>query len=524
MTHNFMKMTVINTATLPEASALSTGVTSSEPQVPKSHSPVAPAPDSTSTSTTPPAGDSRDRENRLPSYSSSTSTFDEKADIEKQGPIWEGFQDDELPDKTQHRWLRNVRFQMLSLYRRLFGIVFFTNLGIFIWYCVKGENASQVATVTIANLFASILMRQEYVINAFFTVACLAPKSWPLWIRRILARVYSIGGIHSGAGVSGTVWLILFVGRATREVIDGGKTSVPTLAIAYVVLALLVSMVTFAYPPFRLKYHDHFEAIHRFAGWTAVALVWAQVVLLINDYRPADETLGHAVVHSAPFWLVVILTISIILPWLRLRKVRVRAEVLSDHCVRLYFDYVNTHPGHFTRMSVRPLWEWHSFATIAVPGKKGYSAVVSRAGDWTKEQIGNPPEKIWIRGIPCYGVVRVTPLFRRVVMVATGSGIGPIAPVVFAQKTEIQLLWTAPAVRKTFGDKLVDSLLEASPSAVIYDTRVHGRPDMVKLTYRMVREFNAEAVVIIANQPITQKVVYGMMSRGIPAFGAIWDS
>lgn len=103
-----------------------------------------------------------------------------------------------------------------------------------------------------------------------------------------------------------------------------------------------------------------------------------------------------------------------------------------------------------------------------MPGKKGYSAVVSRAGDWTKEQISNPPEKIWIRGIPCYGVVRVTPLFRRVVMVATGSGIGPIAPVVFAKKIEIQLLWTAPAVRKTFGDKLVDSLLEASPGAAIY--------------------------------------------------------
>ena len=47
---------------------------------------------------------------------------------------------------------------------------------------------------------------------------------------------------------------------------------------------------------------------------------------------------------------------------------------------------------------------------------------------------------------------------------------------------------------------------------------------MVKLTYRMVREFNAEAVVIISNEPPTRKVVYGMMSRGIPAFGAIWDS
>ena len=119
-------------------------------------------------------------------------------------------------------------------------------------------------------------------------------------------------------------------------------------------------------------------------------------------------------------------------------------------------------------MSFSPLLEWHSFATISIPGTSGYSAVVSRAGDWTSERIANPPKEIWVRGVPCYGVVRVTPLFRRVVLVATGSGIGPIAPVVYAKKVPIQLLWTAPAVRKTFGDKLVDSLLEANPNAVIY--------------------------------------------------------
>jgi hypothetical protein len=47
---------------------------------------------------------------------------------------------------------------------------------------------------------------------------------------------------------------------------------------------------------------------------------------------------------------------------------------------------------------------------------------------------------------------------------------------------------------------------------------------MVRLTYRLVREFNAEAVCVISNPKLTQKVVYGMVSRGIPAFGAIWDS
>ena len=63
----------------------------------------------------------------------------------------------------------------------------------------------------------------------------------------------------------------------------------------------------------------------------------------------------------------------------------------------------------------------------------------------------------------------------------------------------------------------MDSLLAVSPDAVVYDTRKHGKPDMVKLTMKLVREFNAEAVCVISNQKLTQQVVYGMMSRlGFP--------
>ncbi|KAI0365733.1 hypothetical protein BV20DRAFT_1056243 [Pilatotrama ljubarskyi] len=463
-----------------------------------------------------------------PTAASSISDMKSEVSVEKGGVPWKGYLDDDLPEKTQGRWIRNLRFQIFSLYRRLFGVVFVTNMAVFIATCVQGgvqgADAQFLGKVAIANIFVAILMRQDYVINAFFTVACAAPQSWPLWVRRILGRVYTIGGIHSGCAVSGTVWLVLFAAQATRQFMRKDHITVPTLVFTYIILALLVGMIVFAYPKARTRHHDTFEMTHRFLGWTAIALVWCLIMFLIKDYQLPGQTLGQAVVRAPPFWLVLIMTCSIILPWLRLRKVPVRAEVLSNHCVRLYFDYVNTHPGHFTRMSLSPLTEWHSFATISVPGQKGYSAVVSRAGDWTSECIANPPTKLWVRGVPCYGVVRVTPLFRRVVMVATGSGIGPIAPVIYARKTELQLLWTAPAVRKTFGDKLVDSLYEANPNAVIYDTREHGKPDMVKLTYRMVREFNAEAVVIISNEALTKKVVYGMMSRGIPAFGAIWDS
>jgi hypothetical protein len=124
--------------------------------------------------------------------------------------------------------------------------------------------------------------------------------------------------------------------------------------------------------------------------------------------------------------------------------------------------------GSFTRISDDPLSEWHGFATVPVPGKKGYSLVVSRAGDWTAKQIGSPPTHLWVRGVPTFGVLRIVPLFRRIVVVATGSGIGPCAPIIFEQKVPIKLLWTSPNVRETFGDNLVDTILEKSPDAVIY--------------------------------------------------------
>lgn len=70
-------------------------------------------------------------------------------------------------------------------------------------------------------------------------------------------------------------------------------------------------------------------------------------------------------------------------------------------------------------------------------------------------------------------------------------------------------------------------LLESCSSANLFcviDTRKHGKPDLVKLTLKMVKEFNAEAVGVISNQTLTEKLVYGLNSRGIPAYGAIFDS
>jgi hypothetical protein len=239
----------------------------------------------------------------------------------------------------------------------LFGVIFVSNAALFIATIFKKEvDALYLGKIVVANLFCAILMRQEYVVNAFFAVFCAVPTSWPLLIRRICARVYHIGGrehpflyvcmrsylhhftVHSGSGASGTLWVILLTARVTIEV-KTGQVSVATTIFTWFILAELCTIMALAYPILRSRFHNQFEKSHRFLGWTATAIVWIQSILIINDYRKPGETLGHALSHSTSFWLVVIFTASIILPWLKLRKVPVRSVVLSSHAIRLYFDY-----------------------------------------------------------------------------------------------------------------------------------------------------------------------------------------
>lgn len=136
-----------------------------------------------------------------------------------------------------------------------------------------------------------------------------------------------------------------------------------------------------------------------------------------------------------------------------------------------------------------------------------------------------------MRGIPSTGVIICARLFRRVVLVTTGSGIGPCLSLLTtlrkhdgSRPTRVKLIWSTPAPLATFGQKLVDEVRQASPGAVVWDTRVRGRPDMLGLVWETYREFEAEAVVVLSNAKVTADVVYGMESRGVPAYGPIFDS
>ncbi|EFY86103.1 NRPS-like enzyme, putative [Metarhizium acridum CQMa 102] len=437
----------------------------------------------------------------------------------------------EIPEKKLPKHLRGFRHRIAIVYRFLFSLIGLLNVGALIALLLANPGAEWFATLTAANLVLAVLVRQDVVINTLYTVTCSLPKSAPLWMRKRFAKIYHLGGVHSGAGVCATAWLLGSTFRSTVAYTQNKTNdSIATLMVSWMLCVLCSGLVGFAYPTFRKKYHDQFEGIHRFVGWTALALFWVRTMFSVRDVTPAGEDFGLALVKTPGFWMLGVATCSVASSWLWLRKVPVNTVPLSDHAVVLSFDYTVPVNGSFTRISTRPLFEWHSFATIPAPKpsaiaeKPGYSLVVSNAGDWTKDCIRNPPTKLWVRGLPTCGVMRIATLFNRIVVIATGSGIGPLLGHIGQPSCPTQLIWSTPSPEKTFGKKVLDTIYDSIPDAVIHDTKKLGRPDLVKMGYNLAKDFGAEAVIIIANEKITKKVVYGLETRGVPAYGAIWDS
>lgn len=445
-----------------------------------------------------------------------------------------------LPQKRATPLWRRLRHRVLAVYQRLFSVVIFGNAAAIITVLVLNRDSqpfgpalSNVSSAVAANVTGAILIRQEYFINALFNIFCWTPLWMPLRIRRIVAKFYHFGGVHSGCAVSAVLWFLLYTVLLTMQYAEGNfkdsAVQITILCITYILLVLLLGITVFAIPAFRVVSHNTFEAIHRFGGWLAVILFW--VLLVLENYAQskaqASPSLGMLLVQAPAFWLVLAVSWSIIIPWLRLRHVPVHAERLSGHALRLHFTYIRKiGPVVGIRIATSPLKEWHAFATIPSPNASSFSVLISDAGDWTKHQIANPAPHYWVRGIPITGVLRMAAVFKKVVVVTTGSGIGPVLSLVVSSHrlSTTRILWSTPDPLQTYGQGIVDAVCNADKDAVIWNTRERGRPDMVALAYHLFKENEAEAVFVISNPKLTRKVVYAMEARGIPAYGPIWDS
>jgi len=423
-------------------------------------------------------------------------------------------------------WRRITHHPSLMEYRRLLAMVLITNgLALYTgiengrWFADGHFNLHSLSTLALVNFTLSILIRQQRVINALFWLATRIPTSWPLWIRWGAGKVFHFGGLHYGGAYAGSLWFAAFFGGMLYNQSKGAETlSTSTLISSAAILLLLMLIIATAIRPMRTRYHNIFEKVHRFAGWSVLALFWLQSASI-------SQHSGIPFLGSFAFWALCLITLSVASPWLTLKRVDVQISKPSNHVALVRFDYGDTpFAGSSNAISHTPFGEYHAFANIPAPNETGYRLAISRAGDWTGEFIDKPPKKVWVKGITTSGVARIEDLFTKVVYVGTGSGIGPILPHLLKRKVPNRLIWSTRSPHKTYGEALVDEIISHTEKPVIWDTDTHGKPDLSALALQAVRESGAEAVIVISNQKLTRKVVHDMESLGIPAYGAIWDS
>jgi ferredoxin-NADP reductase len=213
-------------------------------------------------------------------------------------------------------------------------------------------------------------------------------------------------------------------------------------------------------------------------------------------------------------------------PWLGLRRLPTEFLAVTSEVVVVALPGRRL-LGEFVRVS-REGREWHSFA-VATTGSEGagrYCLVIRRAGDWTERlardvEHGHPPARLWVRRMRGYGFMYHAQAYRRVLMVATGAGIGPVLPYLLGRSpVRFECLWIGRSHSTAMGTDLVDRVL-AGGSVTLIDTS-RGRPDVGACVAGVAHRF--DAVFVVSNDVVRDSVARACEALGVPSYGPTFDS
>jgi hypothetical protein len=373
------------------------------------------------------------------------------------------------------------------------------------------------------NLFTAILVRNELFLNALYRVLikCCSPVQIPVAIKHtVTSSLLHIGGIHAGCAAASLIWLSFGMLSLLSHDAAEKKQWALFLVLGGIIMLLAVMCITAA-PMVRSRYHNFFEIVHRFFGWCALLLMW-MMLLLATSWGPRSAASGSqlSAIECISFGLAVSIAGLILAPWLTVRKVTVHTQILSRSIIEIKF-VGSSGPGMFGRISRHALGDWHAFALV--PGGRGgssHSMIISAIGDFTRELITGPPEKLYVRAIKFPGLPSCVLMYQRSIIIATGAGMAPylsVLPVLSRERH--RLIWVGRAFRECFGDDFCDMVF-AWPDVVLIDTTKVGRPDLLALAAENYRSFGADAVFVGSNPEGTREIVSGCRELGIPAFGA----
>ncbi|KAK2460547.1 hypothetical protein APHAL10511_007017 [Amanita phalloides] len=430
------------------------------------------------------------------------------------------------PKKKYSKWvIFNVWF---NTYRKFFVFVVSLNLiglGLAAGGIWKYANRYSGPILT-ANLNVAILMRNEVFGRLLYLIINTLFAKWtPLWFRLgCTSVVQHLGGIHSGCGISGLIWLLY------KVIINFINTDIQhdaVLVTGTVTLVLVGLTALSAFPWIRNNHHNVFERHHRFIGWLGLFSNWSFVILF--DLWDTEERRwnlsGVHIIRQQDFWFTLGMTVFIALPWFFVREVPIDIELPSSKVAVLRFGR-GMQQGLLGRISRSPIWEYHAFGIISEGTHAKYHYMIAGVqGDFTKSLVSNPPKTIWTRELKFAGVSNTSTLYKRGIRVCTGTGIGAGLSTCI-QSPNWFLIWIGSDQEKTFGPTisgLIHKNIEPE-RLLLWDSKARGaRPDLMKIIKESFYSFGAEVVFITSNYVGNFEMLHGCKEAGIPAFGTLWD-
>ena len=170
-----------------------------------------------------------------------------------------------------------LRFRLFSIYARLLLIAIATNLGALaclvsqLWrdgfISTPSENDEVQGKILLAvslNVLITLSLRNECVINILYRIFVINSSNLPLWLRKRVARLYGLGGFHSGCAFSAFLWYTFYSGLIIGALMNGqqDKTHSVRLSIAILIWVIFVVIIGLALPTFRERMQDYFELVH----------------------------------------------------------------------------------------------------------------------------------------------------------------------------------------------------------------------------------------------------------------------
>ena len=372
------------------------------------------------------------------------------------------------------------------------------------------RGAERVATT--ASNDVAVAARHDRIVRGVFVLGRLVPSY------TLHQLTYHLGQLHRAMAIAGMAWLAVAAALAVPSSPAAGTASAGVLAIGVV-------MARTAWDRMRQSRHNRFESVHRFGGWAALGILVAVVPVEAARSLPPGSSLA-GLLRQPSVLLLAALVALVAHPWLGVRRLPASFPAVTGEVVVVALPGRRS-LGEFVRIS-REGREWHSFA-VATTGSAGagrYCLVIRRAGDWTERlasdvEHGHPPARLWVRRMRGYGFMYHVQAYRRVLMVATGAGIGPVLPYLLGRSpAQLDCLWIGRRHRAAMGTDLVDRVL-AGGSVTLIDSS-QGRPDVGACVAKMAHLF--DAVFAVSNDVVRDSVARVCEARRVPWYGPTFDS